>query len=156
MPRRTKITIGGVTANFDDSGRLTNVNEYRNGVYLQGLFKSEVEVSKRSKLMVGDLEFTLLQKLLNGLIYRLEKAIDRIVAMRQVPSEMPASLNLKVVERSMILQAMRATDGVQKDAARLLGISPRTLTYKLTLMERDGIDLPVHWRRFKNKRKLNG
>jgi transcriptional regulator with GAF, ATPase, and Fis domain len=35
------------------------------------------------------------------------------------------------LERSAIVEAMARADGVQKDAALLLGISPRVIHYKL-------------------------
>ncbi len=43
----------------------------------------------------------------------------------------PAGFNLTEVEKGYILQALRICDWVQKDAAKLLGISPRALNYKI-------------------------
>lgn len=43
------------------------------------------------------------------------------------------TLNLQQVERSTIIKALEMSNWVQKDAARLLGISPRVLNYKISL-----------------------
>jgi len=49
----------------------------------------------------------------------------------------PESLNLEVLERSAIARALKVSRGVQKDAADLLGITPRVLNYKIQVL---GID----------------
>ena len=41
------------------------------------------------------------------------------------------NLNLDLLERAALIEAMKRTSGVQKEAARLLGISPRVIHYKL-------------------------
>jgi len=43
----------------------------------------------------------------------------------------PEGLNLKAIERELIMQALRMSGGIQKDAARLLGISSRVINYKI-------------------------
>ncbi len=43
-----------------------------------------------------------------------------------------ATLNLAELERTAIIQALERTGWVQKDAAKLLGISPRALNYKIS------------------------
>ncbi|MDZ7338002.1 MAG: sigma-54 dependent transcriptional regulator [candidate division KSB1 bacterium] len=44
-----------------------------------------------------------------------------------------STLNLAELERTAILQALERTGWVQKEAAQLLGISPRALNYKIAL-----------------------
>ncbi len=41
------------------------------------------------------------------------------------------TLNLETIERESILRALQMTNWVQKDAANMLGISPRALNYKI-------------------------
>ena len=52
------------------------------------------------------------------------------------------TLNLEELERGAIQRALRATKGVQKDAADLLGVTPRVLNYKIQVL---GID----WKTFR-------
>ncbi len=47
------------------------------------------------------------------------------------------TLNLEQLERACIIRALKATRGVQKEAANLLGISPRVLNYKIQLLHID-------------------
>ena len=49
--------------------------------------------------------------------------------------------DLKNHEYQLILDALKACRGSRKDAADKLGISPRTLRYKLARMREDGLDL---------------
>ncbi len=51
-------------------------------------------------------------------------------------------LNLEHLERGAILRALQMTRGVQKDAAQLLGVSPRVLNYKIQ-------SLNINWRTFR-------
>jgi len=46
---------------------------------------------------------------------------------------MSHDLNLSLLERDTILEALRRSEWVQKDAAILLGISPRSLNYKIAI-----------------------
>ncbi|MGF1726717.1 sigma-54-dependent transcriptional regulator [Photobacterium nomapromontoriensis] len=50
---------------------------------------------------------------------------------------------LREQEFSIILDTIRACEGRRKDVAEKLGISPRTLRYKLAKMRDAGIDIPV-------------
>ncbi|MEW6996869.1 sigma-54-dependent transcriptional regulator [Colwelliaceae bacterium BS250] len=50
---------------------------------------------------------------------------------------------LKQQEFQIILDALRACNGSRKDVAERLGISARTLRYKLAKMRENGIELPV-------------
>ncbi len=49
--------------------------------------------------------------------------------------------DLRQREYQLIIEALRSTGGSRKDAAENLGISPRTLRYKLAQMRDSGIDL---------------
>jgi len=49
----------------------------------------------------------------------------------------PYGIALQEIERQAVREALRMTNGVQKDAAELLGISPRVMCYKLRVL---GID----------------
>ncbi|MBM5572979.1 MULTISPECIES: sigma-54-dependent transcriptional regulator [Deefgea] len=51
----------------------------------------------------------------------------------------PAAANIKDMEKNMILEALKSTNGVRKAAAEKLGMSERTLRYKLAqYREQDG------------------
>jgi len=50
---------------------------------------------------------------------------------------------LKQQEQKMILDALQTCRGKRKDVAELLGISPRTLRYKIARMKEQGVALPV-------------
>lgn len=50
---------------------------------------------------------------------------------------------LKEQEQKIILEALQTCGGKRKDVAELLGISPRTLRYKIARMKEQGVVLPV-------------
>ncbi|MDW3094358.1 MAG: sigma-54 dependent transcriptional regulator [Gammaproteobacteria bacterium] len=50
--------------------------------------------------------------------------------------------NLKENERSLILHALKEGNGSRKHAAEQLGISPRTLRYKLARLKDEGVEVP--------------
>jgi two-component system response regulator HydG len=58
---------------------------------------------------------------------------------RNEGEEVPAedTMNLEELERGAIQRALRITHGVQKDAAKILGVSPRVLNYKIQLLNLD-------------------
>jgi len=58
----------------------------------------------------------------------LPEALPGSLGRVQLP---PEGVRLEEVEKSLILQAMERSRGVQRKAAKLLGISPRALHYKL-------------------------
>lgn len=58
----------------------------------------------------------------------LPEALPGSLASVQLP---PEGVRLEEVEKSLIIQAMERSHGVQRKAAKLLGISPRALHYKL-------------------------
>ena len=51
--------------------------------------------------------------------------------------------SLVQAERDLILDALRAHQGSRREAAERLGISPRTLRYKLARLREAGIDVPA-------------
>ncbi len=53
------------------------------------------------------------------------------------------TFNLETLERGAIIRALQATRGVQKEAAQLLGISPRVLNYKIQ-------NLNIDWKSFRS------
>jgi two-component system response regulator FlrC len=63
------------------------------------------------------------------------------------PQPQPAANNkldddLKVRERALIVDALRKGAGSRKEAARYLGISPRTLRYKMARLREMGLEIP--------------
>ncbi|AGA89138.1 response regulator with CheY-like receiver, AAA-type ATPase, and DNA-binding domains [Thioflavicoccus mobilis 8321] len=57
----------------------------------------------------------------------------------------PPALNkdLRTRERDLIVDALQATNGNRGAAARRLGVSPRTLRYRIARLRRLGVSLPV-------------
>jgi two-component system response regulator FlrC len=51
--------------------------------------------------------------------------------------------DLRVRERDLIVEALCATGGNREAAARRLGISPRTLRYRIARLRRLGVEMPV-------------
>ncbi|MCP4323284.1 MAG: sigma-54-dependent Fis family transcriptional regulator [Psychromonas sp.] len=76
-----------------------------------------------------------------------DEVIEQIEEVEPVVDtvEEPAALGkgLKDQEQKIILQALQSCAGKRKDVADLLGISPRTLRYKLARMKDQGIALPA-------------
>jgi two-component system, response regulator FlrC len=87
--------------------------------------------------------------LLNGPVIRpehiqFELANDGTAEPKPVaaaPSSLAASLDQR--ERDLILNALRAGNGSRREAAETLGISARTLRYKLARLREAGIEVPV-------------
>jgi two-component system response regulator FlrC len=55
----------------------------------------------------------------------------------------PLAGSLVQAERDLILDALRSHQGSRREAAERLGISPRTLRYKLARLREAGIDVPA-------------
>ncbi|GIX22659.1 MAG: sigma-54-dependent Fis family transcriptional regulator [Gammaproteobacteria bacterium] len=67
-----------------------------------------------------------------------------LLEFEDAPAPVPASLDddLKRREVDLILQALKDGNGSRKRAAQVLGISPRTLRYKLSRLRAQGVDIP--------------
>jgi two-component system response regulator FlrC len=50
---------------------------------------------------------------------------------------------LQRAERDVILEALRTAHGCRREVAEKLGISPRTLRYKLARIRNAGIEVPA-------------
>ena len=48
------------------------------------------------------------------------------------------------IERELVLQTLARCEGNRTHAARVLGVSVRTLRNKIRLYSADGIDVPAH------------
>ena len=66
-------------------------------------------------------------------------ASDGAVAVRIPPNGIP----LEEIERQVVVEALKMSNWVQKDAAALLGISPRVMNYKIKILE---IEIPARRR----------
>jgi two-component system response regulator FlrC len=64
-----------------------------------------------------------------------------VVAAEPAPRQLDG--NLKDREKQLIVRALQTVDGCRKDAAELLGISPRTLRYKLAKLKEQGVAIPA-------------
>src|SRR6187402_2764625 len=60
---------------------------------------------------------------------------DRATVVRIPPTGIP----LEEIERQAVVEALKMSNWVQKDAAELLGISPRVMNYKIKIL---GIEIP--------------
>jgi len=87
--------------------------------------------------------------LVNGPVIRPEhiqfELANEGTAGAATPAAAPASLaaSLDERERDLILNALRAGNGNRREVAESLGISARTLRYKLARLREAGIELPV-------------
>jgi len=87
--------------------------------------------------------------LVNGPVIRPEHVQFELAnegsAAAATPAAAPASLaaSLDERERDLILNALRAGNGNRREVAESLGISARTLRYKLARLREAGIELPV-------------
>jgi two-component system, response regulator FlrC len=86
--------------------------------------------------------------LVNGPVIRPEHIQFELVsehATETRPEATPASLaaSLDERERDLILHALRAGNGSRREAAESLGISARTLRYKLARLREAGIEVPA-------------
>jgi two-component system, response regulator FlrC len=73
------------------------------------------------------------------------RAVAKPVATAPAASAAGSSLanSLDQTERDLILDALRSGQGNRREAAERLGISPRTLRYKLARLREAGIDVPA-------------
>ncbi|MCG8323971.1 MAG: sigma-54-dependent Fis family transcriptional regulator, partial [Thiotrichales bacterium] len=84
---------------------------------------------------------------MNGRINRpvMQAPVSMIAADFRDPDEEADSLgsDLKQREQEIIIEALHDASGCRKNAAEKLGISPRTLRYKLAKMREAGIRIPA-------------
>jgi two-component system response regulator HydG len=95
-----------------------------------------------------------------GNVRELQNSIERAVLLSDGPAIGPNNLtlegraegdsvtagdtmNLEELERGAIERALRVTHGVQKDAADLLGVTPRVLNYMNQILK-------IDWKTFRN------
>ena len=81
----------------------------------------------------------------------IEKFDSQIVAEVTPPfteREDKLGSELKLQEHQIILDTLTACKGSRKAVAEKLGISPRTLRYKIAKMRDFGIDIPVQYQAF--------
>ena len=64
----------------------------------------------------------------------------------------PTGIPLEEIERQAVVEALRMSNWVQKDAAELLGISPRVMNYKIKILN---IEIPRSRRVLRRSRSAN-
>lgn len=81
-----------------------------------------------------------------NLHFETDSVVEPAADMAEAKSPGDATLGdgLKVREHDLILDALRASNGSRKQASSKLGISSRTLRYKLARMREAGIQIPGH------------
>ncbi len=79
-----------------------------------------------------------------GLHGKIIEQVEKVEPVVETVEETAAlGKGLKDQEQKIILQALQSCAGKRKDVAELLGISPRTLRYKLARMKEQGVALPA-------------
>jgi DNA-binding NtrC family response regulator len=61
-----------------------------------------------------------------------------------VPAPLPVGSTVADVERELVLQTLASCNGNRTHAARVLGVSVRTLRNRIRLYTSHGIDVPAH------------
>ena len=88
-----------------------------------------------------------------GLIWAILKTQSLSMAAPEIPAPsltpneiVPLLIGSTVgeIERELVLQTLARCDGNRTRAARVLGVSVRTLRNKIRLYSADGIDVPAH------------
>jgi two-component system response regulator FlrC len=72
-----------------------------------------------------------------------KEKLDTVSKVNVADSDEALSQGLKQQEQKIILDALETCRGKRKDVAELLGISPRTLRYKIARMKEQGVTLPA-------------
>jgi DNA-binding NtrC family response regulator len=60
------------------------------------------------------------------------------------PASLPIGSTVADVERDLVLQTLASCNGNRTHAARVLGVSVRTLRNRIRLYTAHGIDVPAH------------
>ncbi len=79
----------------------------------------------------------------NDLIFEELDDVHPLEDTQDTPEDSKLGDNLRDQEQQLILDALEACGGSRKEAAEKLGISPRTLRYKLAKMREQGIAIPA-------------
>lgn len=118
-----------------------NVRELDNVVQRALIMQPQAEISE-SHLRIQPLPFRLEDRNLIDLeISSVEDAtVDELLAVSS-PQDADLGDNLKKKEFSIIIETLKVEKGSRKNTAEKLGISPRTLRYKLARMREFGIDI---------------
>jgi len=77
------------------------------------------------------------------LIENFDTAIMEVEPEKEIIKEDKLGSELKLQEHQIILDTLLACHGSRKDVAERLGISPRTLRYKIAKMRDSGIEIPA-------------
>ncbi len=73
-----------------------------------------------------------------------EQEIPPLIALGHASAQLPALFDsLENTERGLIMDALRVGNGNRREAAERLGISQRTLRYKLARLRGAGVDVPA-------------
>ncbi|MEI6896473.1 MAG: sigma-54 dependent transcriptional regulator [Psychromonas sp.] len=120
-----------------------NVRELDN-VMQRALILSDSQEIDVSSLILEDVQF---EQIFDSMPLNEADVIEQtnLDSDSSLPPEEAMALGkgLKDQEQKIILEALQSCAGKRKDVAELLGISPRTLRYKLARMKDQGIALPT-------------
>jgi Nif-specific regulatory protein len=94
---------------------------------LENVIERAVLLAEGSAVSVGDLQI--------GEHTSMASPTDHATAVKIPPTGIP----LEEIERQAVVEALRMSNWVQKDAAELLGISPRVMNYKIKILN---IEIP--------------
>jgi two-component system response regulator FlrC len=96
----------------------------------------ELENTMQRALILGS------KNLITAADVHFEEGLQELVAVEVADSGLLGG-DLKARENQLIVEALREVNGSRKDAAAKLGISPRTLRYKLARLKQMGIAVPA-------------
>lgn len=121
-----------------------NVRELDN-VIQRALILSDGEVIDESALILEDVQFATVCDKQPQVTSPSVQLVKEEVSQNIIVNNDPAVLGqgLKEQEQKIILDALFTCRGKRKDVAELLGISPRTLRYKIARMKDQGVILPA-------------
>ncbi|KKD01164.1 sigma-54-dependent transcriptional regulator [Photobacterium halotolerans] len=117
-------------------------------------------VVQRALILAGDADIGGEHILLEGMDWMDSHSLQHAISLTPVASQAVNDTQVHVIppgvagadslgselreqEFAIILEAIQACDGKRKEVAERLGISPRTLRYKLAKMRDAGIEIPV-------------
>ena len=126
-----------------------NVRELDN-VMQRALILSDGKIIDKSALILEDIQFEHIcdEQTVEATASNEEKTVVDNPCINNVDSfsgneTAVLGKGLKEQEQKIILEALQTCSGKRKDVAELLGISPRTLRYKIAKMKEQGIELPA-------------